>query len=412
MTAFNPGDINVNELVIGQFDYTKSFVSFDVYESIYTPGIVANITVLDTADYLGKQKLSGGEEISLSFNHPGGQAAEYKFVVNSIQSTSSPPGQKSKSYVIEAISKEILNSKDKYISKSYDKKEFSKMVEDIFKEFLKSSKKLNIEETKGMQNYVVQRQKPFAAIDSIRRRSVSPTSKSSTYIFFENQDGYHFTTLEKIFKDRKIVKTLVQNSATGSNFFAAQGGNIISAEIPQQMDIGKSTSSGVLNSEYNTFNMFTLEYKRKQNNKKPEDEAKKEGVDNRIKKSYISAHDSEPGYVAVLPVSNEKKVGLGGKSYIPEQTPVQKAYADSLASGVLKLSVPGDSRLKAGAMVTANLLNKNEFTTPQSLDNFLSGDFLITALRHKISSPGERPRYTCSLECMKGGYQNSVNEAG
>ena len=89
-----------------------------------------------------------------------------------------------------------------------------------------------------------------------------------------------------------------------------------------------------------------------------------------------------------------------------------EAYADSLASGVLKLSVPGDSRLKAGAMVTANLLNKNEFTTPQSLDNFLSGDFLITALRHKISSPGERPRYTCSLECMKGGYQNSVNEAG
>ena len=410
MAAFNPGDIIVNQLIVGKFNFTQSFISFDIYESIYTPGMVINLTILDPADYLGRQKLSGGEDIIISFNHPGGSEAEYKFIVNSIKGITSPAGQRAKSYVIEGMSKEIAYSKDKYVSKVYDNKQFSHMVQDVFKEFLKSDKKLNVEETQGMQKYVVQRQKPFAAIDAIRRRSVSPTSKSSTYVFFENQDGYHFITLEKIFKDRKIVKTLIQDAATGANFFSSKGGNIIALEIPQQMNIARSTAAGALNSEYNTFNMFTLDYKRKQNNKKPEDGANSKGVDNRIKKDYTSRHDSEPGFVAVMPVSNEKKVGLGGKSFIPEQTPVQKAYADSLASSTLKMSVPGDVRLKAGSMVTADLITKSDSTSPQERDYALSGDFLVSAVKHSCRPPGVRPRYVCALECVKGSYENGVNE--
>lgn len=411
MTAYNPGDILVHSLVVNKLDYTKSFISFDIYETIYRPGMVLKLTILDPADYLGQQKLSGGEKISMSFNHPGGGAADYEFIVNRVENISSPPGQKSKSYTIEAISEEIFNSRDKYVSKSYDNKQFSQMVEDIFKEFLKSKKDLNIEETKGMQKYVVQRKRPYEAIDEMRKRSVSSTNKSSTYVFFENQKGFHFTTLEKIFKDKKIVKTLVQDSATGASFLATKGTNIIAVNIPHQNDLAKSTSAGVMNSEYNTFNFFTLDYKRKQNIKKPEDESKDKGVENRIKSEYVSKHDSEPGRISVMPVSNEKKVGLGGKSHIPEATPTQVAYADALASGVVKMLVYGDSRLIAGSMIEANLITQSDATTPQTGSFSFSGNLLITAVRHMCRDMNTRPRYVCALECVKGSYERGVNES-
>jgi hypothetical protein len=166
-----------------------------------------------------------------------------------------------------------------------------------------------------------------------------------------------------------------------------------------------------MNSEFNTFNFFTLDYKRKQNIKKPEDEAKDKGVDNRIKSDYISKHDSEPGRISVLPTSNEKKVGLGGKSHIPEATPTQIAYDDALASSVLKMLVYGDSRLIAGSMIEANLITQSDSTSPQTASSFLSGDFLITAVRHMCRDMNTRPRYVCALECVKGSYERGVNES-
>jgi hypothetical protein len=407
MSAYNQGDILVAELKVANFDFKYSFISFDVYESIFTPGILANITILDTGDYIGQQKLSGGEPVTIVFKPPGGEMVEYKMIINKVKKMEATPSQRAKSYVIEAGSEEIFNSKDKYVTKSYENKQFSQMVEDIFKEYLKSDKKLNVEETKGLQKYIVPSQKPYAAIDMIRRRSVSSQNESSTYMFFENSEGFHFTTLEKIIRDKKIVRTLVQDNTTGANFLTAKANNILQLKVPQQMDLAKSTSSGVMKSSFKTFNMFTLDYKEKDVTK-PEDGTSKPGKE-RIKSSYENKHKDEPGLISVMPVANEKDVGLGGKSYIPEQTPKQRAYADALASGVMKMTVVGDTIYKAGTMITAQITKKMDTTTNPGLDYALTGDMIISAVRHKINPPGVRPRYVTVLECLKASYNEDVN---
>lgn len=407
MSAYNPGDILVAELKVAGFDFKFSFVSFDVFESIFTPGILANITLLDTGDYIGQQKIAGGEPVTIVFKPPGGEMVEYKMVVNKVKKMEAAPSQKSKSYVIEAGSEEIFNAKDKYISKSYDKKQFSQMVEDIFKEYLKSNKKLNVEETKGMQRYIVANQRPYAAIDMIRRRSVSSQNESSSFMFYENSDGFHFTTIEKIIREKKIVRTLVQDNTTGSDFLNAKANNILQLKVPQQMDLAKSTSSGVMKSSFRTFNIFTLDYKEKDVDK-PEEGTNKPGKD-RIKSSYENKHKDQPGLISVMPVANEKDVGLGGKSYIPEQTPKQRAYADALASGVMRMTVVGDTVYKAGAMITAQITKKLDTTTHPGLDYALTGDMIISAVRHKINPPGVRPRYVSVLECLKASYNEDVN---
>jgi hypothetical protein len=407
MSGYNPGDILVYELTVGFFDFKYNFISFDVYESIFTPGVIATITLLDTNDFLGQQKLAGGEPVRVTFKSPGGQMAQYKLVVNKVKDSEPVPSQKAKSYVIEAVSEEIFNAKDKYVTKVYENKQFSQMVQDIFKEFLKSSKKLSVEETKGMQKYVVPTQKPFQAIDMIRRRSVSSQNQSSTFMFFENSDGFHFITLEKIIRDRKIVRTLVQDNTVGNNFLKSKANNILQLKVPQQMDVAKSTGSGVMKSSYRTFNIFTLDYKEKDVDK-PEEGTAKPGK-NRIKSSYAEKHKDQPGLISVMPVANEKKVGLGGKSYIPEQTPKQRAYADALASSSMRMTVIGDTVYKAGVMVTAQIPKKADTTVHPGLDYALTGDMLVSAVHHKINEPGVRPRYVSVLECLKASYNEDVN---
>ena len=408
MTAYNPGDIQVTELTIKGTDFKESFVSFDVYESIFAPGIIANITINDANDFIGNAKLAGGEDVNLTFQNPGGKQAEYKFVVNGVKDSSSPPGQKSKSYVIECVSKEAFEARSKYISKKYDNKQYDAMVKNIFEEFLKSQKKLDVEETKGLVKHVIPNQKPYHAIDMIRRRSISPENKSSSYVFFENRDGFFFKTIEQIFKDKNIVKTLVQDAAAGSDFFGAKGNNILSVQIPKQSGMSETIAAGNMNQDYRKFNFQTLTYK-STNVKNPDKGTSKGGSGERVPSSVKDKYGDQPSKISVTPTNNHRDLGQGSNPNIAEQTPAQRAYAESLASSTIKLKAIGDTDLKAGVMITANLLDKQQDTTAPGLDKALSGDFVISALRHMVSPPGTRPRYTCVMEIVKGSYNEDFS---
>jgi len=410
MAAYNPGDILVAELTIKGADFKRTFLTLDVYESLATPGIIVKIAILDPEDFIGNAKIGGGEEVSLAFKSPGSDFITYKLVINSINNVQSTQSMKAKTYNITCCSKEAHTARDKYVSKSYEKTPFHTMIKNIFEEFIGSKKTLNIEETKGMHNFIVPKLKPFQAIDAMRRRSTSSENTSGSFLFFENQDGYHFTTIEKIFKDKNIIKTLVQNAATGSDFLGVKGNAILSVDIPEQMSTSKSISQGYFNQSYRTFNMQTNEYKIKDNIKDPDKGTTKGGTGERLSSALKQLHSDLAAKISVMPVNNHKDIGLNQKSGIPEQSPVQIAYADSIASSKINLSTIGDSKLKAGGMVTVNLLKKIALSTMPTADVTLSGDFLIFNCRHKVNPPGTvGPRYTCELQLVKGAYEESFS---
>jgi len=417
MSGYNPGDVEVIELKVtpnaGQdVDFTRSFITFDIYESIFAPGIIAYITILDTNNIVNEVKLAGGENVSFAFSTPGGPTAEYKFVLNAIKDSRAPSGQKSKSYTLECVSQEAFDARSKYVSKKYDLKTYSEMVQDIFEsdDFIGSKKKIEVEDTKGMYRYVVPNTKPYQAIDLMRRRSISPENKSSSYVFFENRDGFFFKTIEKIFKEGKIVKEYVQNEAIGSDFLNANPNNIIAMETPQQGSMSKTIASGNMSQDYRTYNFQTLDYKTK-NVKDPAKDTTTGGAstDNRIPNSLKDKYGKEdkPNKISVVPANNEKQLGAGRNTEIGMTSPIQIAYADALASSTVKISVFGDTDLKAGVLVKANLLQKSDSTAAPGTDTSLSGKFMVSALRHMVRHPGVKPRYTCEMELVKGGYEES-----
>jgi hypothetical protein len=415
--TYNPGDIEVVELKVTSnggesMDFTTSFISFDIYESIFAPGIIAYIAILDGKNIVNTAKLAGGEEVSFAFATPGGQAAEYKFVLNSLKDAESPEGQHSRSYMLECVSQEAFDARSKYVSKKYDLKMYSEIVQDIFEndDFIGSKKKLDVEETKGMFRYVVPNTKPYQAIDLIRRRSVSSENKSSSFVFFENRDGFYFKTIEKIFKEGSVIKEYVQNETIGNDFMNSNPNNIIALETPQQGSMSKTIASGNMSQDYRTYNFQTLDYKKK-NVKDPSKGMSSGGSDpddripQKLKDKY--GKEDKPNKISVVPANNEKQLGAGRNTEIGMTSPGQMAYADALASSTVKISVFGDTDLKAGVLIKANLLQKSDATTDPGTDSSLSGKFLVSALRHMVRQPGVRPRYTCEMELVKGGYEES-----
>lgn len=405
--GYNPGDIFVDALSVsgdsGSLNLAKSFVSASVYESIFTPGITADIKVFDTDDSLGQLKLSGGEEVLFSFRSPGGTPANYKFALESIDEIKSEGSQKSKSYMLKCVSEETLHAKTNVVQKSYNKP-LADMVQDIHKNYMKSEKPIEVEDTKGTQNVIVPNMNPYSAVDMLRKRGVSTENKSSSYLFFETRNGsdptFKFVTLEKLFQQGS-VKDFQQSDAINSSIYNRTDNNILSYEVPQQFSALDRIKTGGKR-RVTTFDFRTHDFKFDDKTPDPTsfNTGGKTGYNSgSFIQKYIDSAKIPPQ--SFIPVDTSQR----GVTNIPETTADQQSYIATMMQNAIKLTVYGDAILTAGVVINANIPNKVSTTGPVDADPLLSGKFLVSRINHEIKTADKRPRYVCNMEIIKGNME-------
>jgi hypothetical protein len=408
--SFSPGDIQVQSFSItskrGNLDLTKSFVSASIYESIFTPGIVCDITVLDTDDILGTMKISGDEDVKIKFKTPGGASAEYKFGLYTLEASKTVTAStKSKTFVVKAVSQEALHAKTNIVSKSFNT-QISNMVKTIHKEYMHSDKQIEVEETKGSQKIVIPSFNPFKAIDMVRKRAISGENKSSLFVFFETRNGstqiFKFTTIEKLFKGGS-VKTFKQSDAINNNMNNKTDDQILALETPALFNSSDSIKAGGKRKTIE-FDITTHAVNTSVKETKSTDYSLGGSgplVSDDFKSKYINKAKNQP-YTLIPNDSTKPKTG------IKESTPDQQAYLAALMQNSIKMRVYGDFKLKAGDVITANIPTKTSTTGPRSNDPLMSGKFLISRVHHDIGTAGDKPRYTCVIECLKGNVEKGV----
>ena len=239
--SYSTGDVVVKSLVIhspnGNVDLTTSFTSFSLYESIFTPGFVLDVEVLDTTDFMGKVKLSGMERISLVVSIPGGEFQTMEFYVDKLKDVQSLGAQKSKIYVLNCYSIEAFFMRNEVI-KAYTSALCSDIVKDIHKNFVKSSKELIVEDTISPIGPIqIPKLHAFEALNLVKHYSFSSLNKSSIYSYFETrQNGkqqFRYVTIESLFRQNP-VKAFKQYDAINVDFKQRQDDNILSYQVPQQ----------------------------------------------------------------------------------------------------------------------------------------------------------------------------------
>lgn len=330
----------------------------------------------------------------------------------SIDGQSAAPTTKGSIYTLKGVSAFHFYNASTIVSKSY-KTVVSDIVEEILTDMSDKTgikSRINIEKTKGMVPITIPRLSPFSAIDFLRQRSVSAENPSGgAYVFFMNQYGMHFKSVENLLKEGKqqvASKKFIYSPDTKSDKerSAYSFRNIINYTHLSKFDSIEKLQSGHINTEVQHFDIFT-----KESGSTITKLSEKMGT-------FVSADgkariSSSPQYIQKYDDSTRSKMFIPkdssrGDDFLDASLGVKNSYSALLNQNVVRVLVPGDNYLSVGDVVELSLPETSGTTERKSKDRMNSGNYLVTKLRHLITmEEGGKPKHLVSMDCAKVGYK-------
>lgn len=426
-----------------EYDFKGNFASFTYEENIFS-GPHGTLLAIDPVDYPTLLPMIGQESIKFSFTRPDEKnpgtllpPITVEMPIYSLTGKKQMQGSKKlQSYTLQYISSNALEAFGNRIFKAYRGELYSKMVEDIFQQFIQNennTKPIEIEKTIYEVDYTINNERPYTAIKKICKRSVSEEGNGTTYTFYEDRDKFYFVSIGKMFQ-RPIVQdyTYLPKNIDKDKTVRPKPENLMYgvSEYSQgtNFDLVRTLQSGENNSHLVSINplrrkivekSFDLReeydnFKHLETGKRFEEELTdpQTGSSKPIKLRTFSDPKSNP----MMIISN---IGNNESPYISEKQPNiktsgfedYKQYTRSQLEQILRnitvISVSGDPRIRAGDIINFKLpesLGKTSSENPEQLDRYMQGKYLVASVCHKIT----QNEYTMNLELIKDSYHKSI----
>ena len=404
----------LNGCSIAGTDVRNLLFTLEYFESIYASTASANITLNDAGGFYQSAGLKGGEDVSFSFGGRSGSSIRMNFKVGSL-SDRARAKENQDMYRITCVPQEFLEQNQKEIVKAYKEKKVSEMAKDFHDEYTKGSNTLKKdlvtnEETEGKQNYFGTGRSPVTAIRWAGKEGKSAEAKASNYVYYQDRDGYHFRTIDKMLQGSVAAELSYSSQNIGS-----AGGDpakkIIAFDQKNDLDNIDSSFNGADSDHWYYYDPTTGKigggYKRKgagdtthtgkNTITNPESKAKDTGKGGRFNFTAVPGASKSKTRDARDPKIAETKRTIhehGAKS----------SAALQLDNLVMNLRVPGDIKYKPGIKLKLSIPANQE---ENSLDK-RSGDFLLTSVRHVLYRDDKDFKYECILECKSDSHSKSA----
>lgn len=409
-------------------------IEISYYEDIFNPATSGYILLNDSISLIERAGLCGNEFIQLTFERSdkASKQAEFSryFRVYRVGERLLE-NHSTETYKLNFCSEELFLSEQIKVSKSYKNKKVSEIIEDILKNYLKiPQKRLNIDESDGLYDLIVPFKKPFEAINWMTNLAQPLGYEGADYLFFENQDGFNFLSLQKLFK-KQVYTSYIYNPNNAGNFTI---GGITTTELGRSLVGIKSykfldtfdslygTVTGsfanktlVINPLTRSFKEIKYDYKdyfkrSEKLNKEPVISDVKnrlgkyphENYDSVFKVVYSNMGDKKAQYLKDNPsgVAND----IMAEVFIPYRT-AQKAL---MTYSRIKLSLTGDPQLSVGKVVQvylpSNVSRRGEMGYNEGMPNpYSTGKYIVTSVRHIIDV---NMRYEMIAEVAKDSYSD------
>jgi len=425
--AYYPQDYSIQTLNLltasGQrFELKRLLVELSYYEDIYSFVTSGYITLVDSQGFLELFQLSGNEFIEINFGkiRTGSNSTDQLFRVYKTSDRKPSGNMNSEVYTLYFCSEELLLSEQIKISKSYSGKKISEIIENILTEKLrvKTGNIQLIEETIGVYDFVIPRLKPFEAISwlSTYARPKVTGVVGADMLFFETKNGFNYRSLQSMFRDPiyGTYRYQAKNIEDSVQDFQEKTISVLDYEFVKTYDALKDINAGTFANKLISIDPLARTFKTTEFNYKDYFDKKKtaalndnsvlvplrnrlgktqnESYDSRIKVLTSNASQNQLQYVKDIPGSVAKDIAI--ENYIPLRT-AQLGLANYT---VVKITIPGDPGITAGRTIDFNLLTLKPSTNKKELDRYYSGTYLVTAVRHIITSAGA---YQTVLEITK-----------
>lgn len=390
-------------------DIRAQVLSISIYEDLEEPSIYAEISMNDGINLIKSLPIIGEETLELSFNSPFRPIiTKYSFNVFAIKNTGVLPGGKGSAYTLSCASKEHFVASVTNIEKTYTNT-IDEAIKDILKNNIRTNKAIFVEPAKISPPIAIPKLTAFQAIDFLRQRAVSAKQKAGgVYVFYENQTGYHFKTLEELLTEgQKTISSKVFTHSPDVNSSSEQHRasyrNLLRYEHLKKGDTVGKLNSGMFNNVTKTFDITTKEVK-KSTFKLTEQASKFASGD---KKTSISNSDkfvseySNKQQVKYFITKDASKVN----DHIADNAGYKNAFISLFNDNIVRGFINGDSYLMVGDLITLNIPDVSAGVKNQKPDTKISGNYLITKLRHLIYYESNRFKHYISFDCNKVGFK-------
>lgn len=411
MTNYEVGDVTIKDITLSnkntgaEINPADQISAIDIYEDFNSPSLYAEITFDDKIGLLNDFPIIGEELFEITFQTPGlPYPTTYKFNTYALSGVQQQMNGKGYTYTLKCVSKEQLTQSNINILHSYNET-ISDVVDNIFTRYLKTEKIVNIDPSKGNETIVFPKVTPFVAIDIIRKRAVHPKYISSSFVFFENQDGFNFKCIEQMMEDGKAkIGTkkfyYFSNGQKDSKTEALMFRSIIEYENIGRTDITDLIQEGGIKNRVKTFDIFskkvediTFDMTEKFSQMVSSD--KKSSLN--ISTSTIEEYANEPTFNFFIPKDTNRK-----QNFLEGMMGARLAYNKLFNSNFTRLYIPGDSSIKVGDVIELNLPKATGTTESKGTDDTVDGNYIVTRLRHNITTVGKTKHYI-SMDCNRVG---------
>ena len=402
-------------------------VEINLFESLIRNTISGSIIVVDTRNVVVKLPIVGQEDLSLKIVTPSLKKkedvidfTENTFFIHKIAKREEV-SVGAQTYELSFISDAAIINSSKRLSRSYveSKANIGEMVEDILKKDLGvPSDRIFVEPTLGTRKLIIPNSKPYTFITRLTKQALSKQG-SPHYLFFENKNGMHFLSLQKLYE--QDIRAEFNVNDEGIDQKQAQGTpESYKRMIEYSLNIKKDTlvnaSTGMMGSNVIEHNLYNKKYEVKKFNyfDDKDFQAFERIDDNRVYSDNLFGDDIVNSKTHVIPISREDDVDKSHESGTPNQRYKtilnRQSRLIELADGIsINMTVHGQTTLTVGDMIDVTIppLAGNEREEgPDKPEKFYSGLYLIKTLRHTFSPPTRN--HIISMEVFKDGFPDAI----
>ena len=200
------------------YDIVRGNPIINYFESIDSPSISMTITFIDVDQVLGRKGITGGEYINLTIKD--GEVDKFqitddhKMMLNSVRDMTTETNKQFAT--LEFISAETITNETARVTKKFTGN-VSNIVQELLvddKKGIKTKKELFKDQAANSYSFIGNLKRPIDTIQWLCPKTQSST-KNFGFLFYENLDGYHFKSIEKLLEQEPIRYEHTDNSFMG-----------------------------------------------------------------------------------------------------------------------------------------------------------------------------------------------------
>jgi hypothetical protein len=399
-----------------------------IVEDVTMPVMSGTIDVVDGVDFRTTLPITGNEKLELHIFTPGQDGIKFiegysdTFNIYKIEKIRGTSGTARESmYRIHFVSREAYRNSTTRISKA-----FTGPVEDMVYEICQDSKYLDTrkrvyaEPTVTNSKYVIPNLKPFKCIKFLSDQAVSDKYKNAGYLFYETTKGFNFRSFESMMaqggtEPRLSIEKYAMQPA---NMRTADGHKDIIKDLqsPDQYSFENVVNTldelnkglfgnhlithDIYNKKISTFNYdYHTEFG---------DHFHTEGKNDTSFLKPIAYYEDTGKHLSDFPMAklmnvvDTKAVHNDYEFTKPEDIlPNKVSQRAQMANNHLLLTVPGQTRMNVGNIITFNLPLQQQVAHDkgQETNPYYSGRYLMLSLKHKFDVPNQK--HTMNIRAVK-----------